>query len=99
VSAPGAGTLVITLYGRPGCHLCDEARAAIVAMRPELPPVELREVDIDEDDDLLRAYLERIPVVEVSGEVVSELRFDPARLRAKLDIPVGTDRRGSDCDG
>jgi hypothetical protein len=65
---------VVTLYGRPGCHLCDEARAAIVELAGDR--IVLREVDIESDDRLLRAYLERIPVVEVEGREVSELVFN-----------------------
>jgi glutaredoxin len=61
----------VVLYGRPGCHLCDEAREEIASFG-----VELREVDIESDDRLLAAMLERIPVVEVGGEIVSELEFD-----------------------
>jgi glutaredoxin len=75
---------VVTLYSRPGCHLCDEARAEIRAMRRALP-FDLREVDIETEERLTRAYLERIPVVEVDGEIVSELVFDPRRLQASLD--------------
>ena len=66
----------VTLYGRPGCHLCDEARAEIVGLIGSLPEIELREVDIEADETLLRRYLERIPVVEVQGVTVSELSFD-----------------------
>ena len=76
---------VITLYTRPGCHLCDEAREAILALREELPPFELSEVNIERDDGLLARYLERIPVVTVDGEVVSELELKLDRLRASLD--------------
>ena len=76
---------VITLYTRPGCHLCDEAREAILALREELPSFELSEVNIEQDDGLLARYLERIPVVAVDGEVVSELEFMLDRLRASLD--------------
>jgi hypothetical protein len=75
----------ITLYMRRECHLCDEARAAILALREELPQVQLREVDIESDPWLHAAYLERIPVVEVAGEIVSELILDPDRLRRRLD--------------
>jgi glutaredoxin len=67
---------VVTLYGRDGCHLCDEARAAIVGLAADLDGVELREIDIEADDRLLAAYLERIPVVELDGREVSELAFD-----------------------
>jgi glutaredoxin len=76
---------VITLYTRPGCHLCDEARDAIVALRSTMPPFELREVNIEHDDDLLTRYLERIPVVAVDGETVSELEFDLAAREGLLD--------------
>jgi glutaredoxin len=62
----------VTLYGRPDCHLCDEARTALLA----IDGVELREVDIESDDRLFAAMLERIPVVEIEGRVVSELEFD-----------------------
>ena len=67
-------TQLVTLYGRPGCHLCDEARDAIIELAAG--EIELREVDIESEDRLLKRYLERIPVVEVDGQVVSELVFD-----------------------
>ena len=76
---------VVTLYTRPGCHLCDEALQAILGLRGELPPFELREVNIEQDEDLLTRYLERIPVVAVDGEVVSELELKLDVLRAMLD--------------
>jgi glutaredoxin len=85
VSAPRPTVPAVTLYSRPGCHLCDEARAEILAIRRALPAFDLREVDIETDERLLRTYLERIPVVEVDGEIVSELVFDSPRLRGKLD--------------
>jgi hypothetical protein len=75
---------VVVLYGRDGCHLCDEARASILAVRAELPAFELRDVDIESDARLHAAYLERIPVIEVDGEVVSELGLDRAALERAL---------------
>jgi glutathione S-transferase len=74
----------VTLYGRPECHLCDEARKALAELRADGLEFELREIDIDSDDDLLRSHLERIPVVEVEGEEVSELAFDPKAVRTAL---------------
>ena len=65
------------LYGRPGCHLCDEARDLLRS----LPGVRWREIDIETDDRLLRAYLERIPVIEVDGRMVSELVPDADAIR------------------
>jgi glutaredoxin len=77
--------MVVTLFGRPDCHLCDEARAAILRMRSDGLELDLREVDIESDETLMAAYLERIPVVSVDGEVVSELALDQDALRARLD--------------
>jgi glutaredoxin len=75
---------VVRLYGRPGCHLCDEARDGLVQMREAGEAFEVEEVDIDSDDALLRRYLERIPVVEIGGEVISELVLDGDAVRARL---------------
>jgi glutaredoxin len=73
----------LTLYGRPGCHLCDDALAVLERVRAEAP-FELRQVNIEDDDALLRAYLERIPVVSLDGEEVSDFHVDEADLRARL---------------
>jgi glutaredoxin len=75
---------VVRLYARPDCHLCDEARAGLERLRGGGADFELEEVDIDSDDELLRRYLERIPVIELDGEIVSELFLDAEALRAKL---------------
>ena len=73
----------VVLYGRPGCHLCDDARAAVLRVR-ERAPFALTEVDIESDDTLLERYLERIPVVAVDGEEVFELFVDEGGLLAAL---------------
>ena len=73
----------VTLYTRPGCHLCDDARAAIVRVR-EQRRFALAEIDIESDDALHRAYLERIPVVELDGEELFEHFVDEAALAARL---------------
>jgi Glutaredoxin-like domain (DUF836) len=75
---------VVTLYGRPDCHLCDVAREQILAMARGNPGLELREVDIERDDELFATYLERIPVIEVDGEIVSELELDRHELSRAL---------------
>jgi hypothetical protein len=74
---------VVTLYGKPGCCLCDDARAEIAAVRAERP-FELREVDVSLDPGLQRDYGERIPVVEVDGEEAFELHVRAAELRHLL---------------
>jgi glutaredoxin len=75
---------VLTVYGKPGCHLCDDAR---VAVREVLAgrDVRLREVDVTLDPLLERRYGERIPVVALDGEVLFEYAVDPDGLRDRLD--------------
>jgi Glutaredoxin-like domain (DUF836) len=90
-------TLVtVTVYGKEGCHLCEEALAEIVALHGEGYRFDLVEVDIESDDLLLRRMLEKIPVVEVDGAAVSELSLDATALRARLDTVRGADDRGDD---
>ena len=74
----------VELFGREGCHLCDEAREALLALRREGAVFDLVEVDIDSDDELLKSMLERIPVIEVEGAKVCELGFDERAVRASL---------------
>ena len=76
----------VRLYARPDCHLCDEARAGLERLRAaDGLDFELEEVDIETDDELHARFLERIPVVELNGEIVSELFLDADGLRARLD--------------
>ncbi len=74
---------VLTLYSKPDCHLCVEARVALLELRPELD-FELREVDITTDEALHRAYFERIPVVALGEEELFEYFVDEALLRNRL---------------
>jgi glutaredoxin len=74
----------VTLYGKPGCHLCEEARAAVERVRAE-HPFELEEVDISLDPVLHRRYGERIPVLALEGEELFDYAVDEAVLRERLD--------------
>lgn len=74
----------VTLYGRPGCHLCEEARTAVGVAR-DRRDFALEEVDISLDPRLARRYGERIPVVAIDGEEVLELRFGAEELVRTLD--------------
>ena len=76
---------LVRLYTRPDCHLCDEAREGLQALRADGVNFELEEIDIESDEALLRRYLERIPVIELDGRVVAELGLDLDGLRARLD--------------
>ncbi|HWH20626.1 MAG TPA: glutaredoxin family protein [Solirubrobacterales bacterium] len=75
----------VLVYSRPECHLCETAIEKLVALHGEGYRFELHEIDIESSDLLLRRHLERIPVVEVDGIVVSELVYDDAAVRARLD--------------
>ena len=72
-----------TLYGKPGCHLCDDARAVVERVRAD-HPFELTEVDVTLDPELNRAYGERIPVLELDGEELFEFFVDEAELRRRI---------------
>jgi glutaredoxin len=73
----------VVLYGRPGCHLCDDARVVLERVRTELP-FALHERDITTDDALHRAYLERIPVVTIDGDEAFEYFVVEDELRRRL---------------
>jgi glutaredoxin len=73
----------VTLFGRKGCCLCDEAREVLLRVRDQRPFV-LRERDIDGDEALLRAYLERIPVVTIDGVEVFEFFVDESEMLRRL---------------
>jgi glutaredoxin len=75
---------VVTLYGKPGCHLCEDALAAVERVRAERP-CDLEEVDVSLDPVLHRRYGRRIPVLEVAGEELCEYFVDEAALRERLD--------------
>jgi glutaredoxin len=73
----------VVLYGRPGCCLCDDARKVLLRAR-EQQAFSLEDRNIDDDEDLLRAYLERIPVVTIDGVEAFELFVDPSELAERL---------------
>jgi glutaredoxin len=75
---------LVTLYGKPGCHLCEEAREVIVSVRLERE-FDLVEVDVTLDPALHREYGERIPVVAVDGEDAFEYFVDRQGLKERLD--------------
>jgi glutaredoxin len=74
---------VVTLYGRPGCHLCEEALAVLQRARARVA-FELVEVDIEGDDRLFKSMLERIPVVTIDGRDHAELFVDEQALVSAL---------------
>jgi glutaredoxin len=71
------------MYGRPGCHLCDDARTVLAGLATELA-FSLEEVDIESDDELHARYLERIPVIALDGRELFDFFVDEGALRAAL---------------
>lgn len=76
-------TARVTLYSKPGCHLCDDARAVVEAVCADLGET-FEEVDITTSSDLTRRFGEEIPVTFVDGRQHDYWRVDAARLAAAL---------------
>jgi hypothetical protein len=86
---PGTPLPDVVLYGRPGCHLCDDARAIVVALLAErathgLPAARLVDRDIESDPEWHHAFLASIPVIEI-GDRRLELVTSAARIRRLLE--------------
>jgi glutaredoxin len=79
----------VVLYGRPGCCLCDDARSMLMRISGRVS-FELAEQDIERDDALLAAYLERIPVITINGREMFELLIDERKLELALRAASGS---------
>ena len=73
----------VTLYTRPGCHLCEDAKAAIVPLLREFGAV-LREVNVDEDAALKERYGLDVPVIFIGPHKAAKHRVDVAQFRRQL---------------
>jgi glutaredoxin len=73
----------IEIYSRPGCHLCDEAKAAIEPFCRRYP-LELTITNVDSSPDLRAAYGTEIPVVMINGEEAFRHRVDSQSFERKL---------------
>ncbi len=78
-----SGPRVVTLYARPGCHLCEEAKALIAPMLGEFGAT-LREVNIDEDDALRERYGSDIPVIFIGARKAAKHHVDAVKFRRQL---------------
>ncbi|PXA70391.1 glutaredoxin family protein [Cryobacterium arcticum] len=83
-------TAHLTLIGKPGCHLCDDARAVVTTVLNDLaaesgaPVLVLEEKSILDDPELHDLYVEDIPVLLINGLVHNYWRIDPVRLHTAL---------------
>lgn len=80
---PAAAPPRITLIGRDGCHLCDDAREVVRRVADDTG-TDWAEVSVDDDPDLRREYSEQVPVVLVDGAQHTFWRVDEQRLRDAL---------------
>lgn len=80
----GGRLSTVTLYGKPGCHLCEQALEVLLGICDRIP-FELVQTDVSSDEDLHRAYFERIPVITLDGEHLSDLFVDEQALIERLE--------------
>ena len=80
---PLAQPLEVTLYTRPGCHLCDEAKLRIAPLLAEFG-ARLREVNIDADPQLRERYNVDVPVIFLADRKIAKHRIDPKQFRCQL---------------
>ncbi len=82
-ATPPSATPKVTVYSRPGCHLCDDVKQQLEQLRRRVD-FDLEEINIDEDDALRRLYNEEVPVVMINGRKAFKYRLDPAEFLEKL---------------
>jgi glutaredoxin len=75
---------VVTVYSKPDCHLCEEAIEALERLQLELD-FELQELDITAEEELHRAYFERIPVIALDGDELCEYFLQEDLVRERLE--------------
>ena len=88
----------LTLIGKPGCHLCEEAKLVVETVVAQFKAahsgvaasvqVELKEINILDDEVLAAKYTEEIPVLQINGQTHGYWRIDPIRFLAALESAV-----------
>jgi len=73
----------VTLYSRPGCHLCEEAKEQLAPLLKEFG-ARLTEINIDEDPELRARYDYDVPVIFLGARKAAKHRIDPAQFRRQL---------------
>ena len=75
---------LVTIYGRTGCHLCEDALQLLQSMQDELN-FEIEEILIDGNEELEKLYSEKIPVTHIDGVHHDFWRVDPERFKSSLE--------------
>lgn len=73
----------VTIYSKPDCCLCEEAKEQLLALNKQLPFL-LKEVDISRDEELLQKFGEEVPVIFIEGRKAFKFRIDPGQFKEKL---------------
>jgi glutaredoxin len=81
-------SVVVSIYSKPGCHLCDEAKAQLVKLQSRRK-FHLEEVDISRDEKLLAEFETRIPLIWVNGRLVCKYQVDEAALLGEVKRASG----------
>jgi len=76
---------LITIYGRTGCHLCEDALKVLQSLKDELH-FDIEEILIDGNEELEKLYGEKIPVTHIDGVHHDFWRVDPERFKSSLEI-------------
>jgi glutaredoxin len=82
----------LTIYSKPGCHLCDEMKSLIhrvVAEQSNAHDISIDEIDISTDRDLFDRHSLEIPVLLIDGKKVAKYRVSEAELTQMLDARKG----------
>lgn len=83
MSYPGSAAIKVTLYSKPGCHLCDEMEQVLEKARQGIE-VTVEEIDISSDRRLLNTYGEEIPVLFIDGRKAYKYRVSEKDLKRRL---------------
>ena len=73
----------VTIYSKPGCHLCDVAKDVLLKVQCQ-EPFTLREINIEEDEATREAFKESIPVILIAGRKAFKFRVDERELLERL---------------
>lgn len=76
--------IVLTLIGKPGCHLCDDAELVVQSVLDDFSAVSFEKANILENSELFEKYSEQIPVLLINGQIHNYWRIDTERLRQAL---------------
>lgn len=76
--------IIITIYGKKGCHLCEEAEDVVAKVGKDYK-ITIQKIDIEKDKELFARYKEKIPVIAINGEEEFVYKVNEKRLRKKLD--------------